>query len=84
MIDAVRDKLEVRVDGGVRRGSDVVKALAMGAKAVLLGRAPLSASLQLAAVGVSEVLQILRDEYKSRSGCWGAVVGTAGQHRADR
>ena len=36
---AVRDQIEVVMDGGVRRGSDVVKALALGAKAVMIGRA---------------------------------------------
>ncbi len=37
--DAVGDQIEVVLDGGVRRGSDVVKALALGAKAVMIGRA---------------------------------------------
>ena len=64
VIDAVRDKLEVLVDGGVRRGSDIVKARAMGAKAVLLGRAPLFGLAATGSRGVSEVLQILREEYE--------------------
>ena len=65
VIDAVRDKLEVLVDGGVRRGSDIVKARAMGAKAVLLGRAPLFGLAATGSRGVSEVLQILREEYET-------------------
>src|SRR3546814_16506007 len=39
--DAVGDRIEVVMDGGIRRGSDVVKAIALGAKAVMIGRAPL-------------------------------------------
>ena len=38
MVDAVGDGIEVLIDGGVRRGSDVVKALALGARAVMFGR----------------------------------------------
>src|ERR1700677_3116283 len=39
VVDAVGDQIEVLLDGGVRRGSDVVKALALGANAVMIGRA---------------------------------------------
>ena len=39
IVDAVGDQIEVLLDGGVRRGSDVVKALALGARAVMIGRA---------------------------------------------
>ena len=41
VVEAVDGRIEVLVDGGVRRGADVVKALALGARAVLAGRAPL-------------------------------------------
>ncbi|HEV2075745.1 MAG TPA: alpha-hydroxy acid oxidase, partial [Thermoleophilaceae bacterium] len=41
VVEAVEERVEVLVDGGVRRGTDVVKALALGARAVLAGRAPL-------------------------------------------
>ena len=41
VVEAVAGRMEVLIDGGVRRGSDVVKALASGARAVLVGRAPL-------------------------------------------
>jgi len=39
VVDAVGDQIEVLLDGGIRRGSDVVKALALGARAVMIGRA---------------------------------------------
>ena len=48
------------LDGGIRRGSDVVKALALGAKAVLIGRAYLWGMAAGGEAGVANVLQILR------------------------
>ena len=57
---AVGDDLEVLLDGGVRRGSDVVKALALGARAVLVGRAPLWGLAANGEAGVANVLEILR------------------------
>jgi (S)-mandelate dehydrogenase len=63
VIEAVGSRMEVLVDGGVRRGSDVAKARAMGAKAVLLGRAPLYGLAASGGRGVADVLRILRDEY---------------------
>ena len=58
--DAVGDQVEVLLDGGIRRGSDVVKALALGAKAVLIGRAYLWGMAANGQAGVTNVLQILR------------------------
>ena len=55
-------KLDVVVDGGIKRGTDVVKALAIGAKAVGIGRAPLYGLAAGGIEGVERVLQILRDE----------------------
>jgi len=57
---AVGDQVEVLFDGGIRRGSDVVKALALGAKAVMIGRAPLWGLAAAGQVGVENVLDILR------------------------
>ena len=50
------------VDSGFRRGSDVVKALALGAKMVLLGRAPLYGLTVAGEVGVARALAIFREE----------------------
>ncbi|HEY6480102.1 MAG TPA: pre-mycofactocin synthase MftD [Streptosporangiaceae bacterium] len=58
--DAVGDQVEVLLDGGVRRGSDVVKALALGARAVMIGRAYLWGLAAGGQAGVENVLDILR------------------------
>jgi heme/flavin dehydrogenase (mycofactocin system) len=57
--DAVGDQVEVVLDGGIRRGSDVVKALALGARAVLIGRAYLWGLAANGQAGVENVLDIL-------------------------
>jgi 4-hydroxymandelate oxidase len=62
VIDAVAQRIEVLLDGGVRRGTDVLKALALGARAVLIGRAYLWGLAVAGEAGVEAVLQILRDE----------------------
>jgi L-lactate dehydrogenase (cytochrome)/glycolate oxidase len=58
--EAVGDEVEVLLDSGVRRGSDVVKALALGAKAVMIGRAYLWGLAANGQAGVENVLDILR------------------------
>ena len=60
IVDAVGDRIEVVMDGGVRRGSDVVKALALGARAVMIGRAYLWGLAANGQAGVENVLDILR------------------------
>jgi L-lactate dehydrogenase (cytochrome) len=59
--DAVGDRLEIYCDGGVRRGSDVVKALALGARACMIGRAYLYGLAAGGERGVDFVLEHLRD-----------------------
>jgi heme/flavin dehydrogenase (mycofactocin system) len=59
--EAVGDEVEVLLDGGVRRGGDVAAALALGARAVLVGRAPLWGLAVNGQAGVENVLDILRD-----------------------
>ena len=58
--EAVGDQIEVLLDGGVRRGSDVVKAVALGARAVMIGRAYLWGLAVSGQAGVENVLDILR------------------------
>jgi L-lactate dehydrogenase (cytochrome)/glycolate oxidase len=60
IVDAVGDHVEVLLDGGVRRGSDVAKALALGARAVLIGRAYLWGLAANGQAGVENVLDLLR------------------------
>jgi heme/flavin dehydrogenase (mycofactocin system) len=61
IVDAVGGDIEVLLDGGIRRGSDVVKALALGARAVLIGRAYLWGLAANGQAGVENVLDILRN-----------------------
>ncbi len=58
--EAVADQVEVLLDGGVRRGGDVVKALALGARAVMIGRAYLWGLAANGQAGVENVLDIMR------------------------
>jgi L-lactate dehydrogenase (cytochrome)/glycolate oxidase len=60
IVDAVGGEVEVVLDGGIRRGSDVVKALALGARAVMLGRAYLWGLAAGGQAGVENVLDIMR------------------------
>jgi heme/flavin dehydrogenase (mycofactocin system) len=60
VVGAVGDRVEVLMDGGVRRGSDVVKALALGARAVMIGRAYLWGLAANGQAGVENVLDIFR------------------------
>lgn len=62
VVEAVDGRLEVLVDGGVRRGADVVKAIALGARAVLVGRPVLWGLAADGEAGARRVLELLRDE----------------------
>jgi isopentenyl diphosphate isomerase/L-lactate dehydrogenase-like FMN-dependent dehydrogenase len=62
VVEAIGDRAEVYLDGGVRRGSDVVMALALGARAALVGRPAMYGLALGGARGVQQVLEILRDE----------------------
>jgi heme/flavin dehydrogenase (mycofactocin system) len=75
--DAVGDQIEVLLDGGIRRGGDVAKALALGAKAVMIGRAYLWGLAANGQAGVENVLDLLRD------GLGSAMVGLGRSSVAD-
>lgn len=62
--EAVGDKLDVLVDGGIRSGLDVVRMLALGAKGVLLGRAWVYALAARGGMGVSQLLELMAKEMK--------------------
>ncbi len=65
VVGAVAGRVPVLVDGGIRRGTDVVKALALGAEAVLVGRPALWGLAVGGEDGVADVLRILRDEFEN-------------------
>ncbi|HKQ18983.1 MAG TPA: alpha-hydroxy acid oxidase, partial [Candidatus Eisenbacteria bacterium] len=62
VVSAVGDRAEVYVDGGIRRGTDVLKALALGARGVLVGRPVLWGLAAGGEPGAKRVLEMLRDE----------------------
>jgi isopentenyl diphosphate isomerase/L-lactate dehydrogenase-like FMN-dependent dehydrogenase len=64
VVDAVGDRLEVWFDGGIRRGADIARALAVGARAVLAGRAPVWGLAAEGEDGARAVLEILREEFE--------------------
>ncbi|NXE91529.1 HAOX1 oxidase, partial [Menura novaehollandiae] len=64
IVEAVEGKVEVFLDGGVRKGTDVLKALALGAKAVFIGRPLLWGLVYQGEEGAKEVLQMLKEEFR--------------------
>ncbi len=87
IVDAVAGRAEIYVDGGIRRGSDVVKALALGARAVMAGRAPLWGLACDGEAGARRVLELLRDDIEltlALLGCTSpATVGSDHVRRID-
>ncbi len=81
VVAAVGDRLDVLVDGGIRRGTDVVKALALGARAVMVGRPVLWGLAVDGADGARRVLEILLAEFDSALGLAGAP--SAGESRRE-
>ncbi|XVE88590.1 hypothetical protein DITRI_Ditri19aG0081500 [Diplodiscus trichospermus] len=72
VVHAVEGKVEVFLDGGVRRGTDIFKAMALGARAVLVGRPVIYGLAAKGEYGVRRVLEMLKDELEltmSLSGC---------------
>jgi isopentenyl diphosphate isomerase/L-lactate dehydrogenase-like FMN-dependent dehydrogenase len=61
---AVGDRTTVLLDGGVRRGSDIIKALALGAKGVMIGRATLYATAVAGQAGAEKMLHIIGTEFE--------------------
>jgi 4-hydroxymandelate oxidase len=72
VVAAVDGRCEVLVDGGVRRGLDIAIALALGARAVLVGRPIMWALASGGEAGVSRALEIVRDELERALGLLGA------------
>ncbi|NXJ76040.1 HAOX1 oxidase, partial [Trogon melanurus] len=64
IVDAVEGKVEVFLDGGVRKGTDILKALALGARAVFIGRPLIWGLVYQGEEGAKEVLQMLKEEFR--------------------
>jgi isopentenyl diphosphate isomerase/L-lactate dehydrogenase-like FMN-dependent dehydrogenase len=80
VLDAVGDQVEVLVDGGIRRGSDAVRALSLGARAVLIGRAWAYGLAAAGEPGVAKVLSLLRTDMDRTM----RLLGCASVHDLDR
>ncbi len=74
VVDAVAGRAEVYVDGGIRSGVDVVKALALGARAVMVGRPVLWGLCVDGAEGASAVLALLGTEFEAALAFCGATA----------
>lgn len=79
VVKAVAGRAEVYLEGGIRRGSDVVKALSLGARACFVGRPYLYGLAHAGTDGVGQVIEVLRSEIASTL----ALVGRAGVHDLD-
>lgn len=77
---AVGEQLPVLMDGGIRRGTDIVKALALGARAVLIGRPYLHGLAVAGAAGVAQVVGMLKDELEQAM----ALTGRPSIRQIDR
>jgi len=72
--DAVGSDMPLLVDGGIRRGTDVLKALALGARAVLIGRPYVHALATAGALGVAHCIRLLRDELEAAMALTGCAT----------
>ena len=78
--DALRDKLEIICDGGVRRGTHVIKALALGANACSIGRGYLFGLAAGGQKGVERALHLLKSEFERSM----ALLGCNSVHKLGR
>ncbi|WP_422846977.1 alpha-hydroxy acid oxidase [Acidovorax sp. M14] len=74
VVQAVGGAVPVLVDGGIRRGTDVLKAMALGASAVLVGRPAVWGLANAGAAGVAHVLRLLRDELEAAMALTGCAT----------
>ena len=81
IVDVIAGRVPVLIDGGIRRGADVVKALALGAACCLIGRPQLWGLAVAGEAGVRHVLELYRKEIDRVMALMGArIVGDLGRH----
>lgn len=81
ILDAVGDKVEVHIDGGIRSGQDVLKAVAMGAKGTYIGRAFIYGLGAMGQQGVTRALEVIHKELDTTMALCGETnVGKLGRH----
>lgn len=81
ILDAVGDKVEVHIDGGIRSGQDVLKAVAMGAKGTYIGRAFIYGLGAMGQDGVTSALKVIHKELDTTMAlCGETQVGDLGRH----
>ncbi|MCW5601429.1 alpha-hydroxy acid oxidase [Nitrosomonas sp.] len=84
IVDAVGDQIEVHMDGGIRSGQDVLKALAIGAKAVYIGRPYLYGLGAMGEAGVTKALEIIHNELDiTMALCGERLITQLGRHNID-
>lgn len=84
ILDAVGDQIEVHMDGGIRSGQDALKAIALGAKGVYIGRPYLYGLAARGKQGVTEVLDIIRNEMDiTMALCGERDINNIGPHNLD-
>jgi L-lactate dehydrogenase (cytochrome) len=74
IVDAIGGRIPILIDGGIRRGSDVVKAIALGAQACLVGRPQLWGLAVAGEAGVAHMLAIYRQEIDRAMGLCGVTT----------
>lgn len=81
IVDAVGDKIEVHIDGGIRSGQDVFKAMAMGAKGTYIGRSYIYGLGAMGKAGVTKSLEIIHKELDVTMGLCGETdIHSVGRH----
>jgi L-lactate dehydrogenase (cytochrome) len=81
IVEAVGDKIEVHMDGGIRSGQDVLKALSLGAKGTYIGRAFVNGLGAMGEAGVTKALEVIHKELITTMGlCGERDVGALGRH----
>lgn len=84
IVEAVGDKIEIHLDGGIRSGQDVLKAVALGAKGAYIGRPYLYGLGAMGKAGVTKVLDILRNEMDiTMALCGERDINQVGMHNID-